>query len=329
MQQQREAAAGYCSCNAVMRASLQPICCCCCLSQCGYSLYVSLQPTTSVLRDIWQQQELLITPAAATSAAATRLAYGGLDDALWHSLCLLQAFGRPAAAGATAAQVVAALARIGCCCIAISNDLRPSSLQQHVQQKELLRLPHPPADDADVDAAARLAAAADSSKNHSSRSSNCDAFSYHSISSCLHGHAATGRERVHLSLHLLGATVKAIILPGAGTLALCYVGCFVAAAALQAAMHLAASDPAGTYDSQYLTLRGIVVPLWVADISLGIAIFAAAAVAAGPLLLHHAQAAYRTAAAAAEADRLFLSASTADARGPPDGIPSGRECLAT
>lgn len=216
-----------------------------------------------------------------------------------HAL-FFQAFGIPAGAGAAAAQVVAAVLRIGCCCLAILKDLGEMSDQCPVQKLNALGCSASsqqlvPQDFSDC-----------SNKKRSEGSKITTAFNASRGRSRQAGpilsYAETARRWNREAL----AAIWTLLPPGAASLALRYACCIVAATAARSILRQASFEfgegtaAAAGYDLQQVMLGGHAVSLWAAEISLAVVVCAASVAAVGPLLLQQVREAYCSLAAAQE-----------------------------
>ncbi|KAL8271547.1 hypothetical protein Esti_004582 [Eimeria stiedai] len=214
---------------------------------------------------------------------------------------LFPVWGQTAAAGAAVAQAAAAVCRIFCCCACLSTNIFFIQLQQNEKG-------------ADRTAGDALVTRADSSND---RSSTCGAVSKRSR--CLRPsappEAATKQvEQEHARIASVASTyavLKAVQPPGFTNLLLRYGCCVLVAAAAQASLRAAAFDAGANtmtilaaqgYNSQQVRLWDTTVPLWWAELLVGVGVCLAATICAGPLLLSQARKTYFAAVAVADSD---------------------------
>lgn len=206
------------------------------------------------------------------------------------------AVGIPAGAGAAAAQVAAAVLRIGCCCFSISKDLgQASGFARKLKVHGYWTAPHQPVSQGSSDCSRRTRA------KSNSVTTTCSILGKPPCKAV--GVLQIGDATRHWNAEVL-PVLWTILPPGARALVLRYSCCFVAAAAARSILRQASFDcgegTAATtgYDLQQVMVGGRAVPLWVAEMSLAIIACAASVAAAGPLLMQQARDAYKSVAVA-------------------------------
>ncbi|KAL8446345.1 hypothetical protein Emed_005082 [Eimeria media] len=211
-------------------------------------------------------------------------------------------WGQAAAAGAAVAQAVAAVCRIFCCCACLSTSIPSIQLRQNENS-------------ADHTAGDALVPGANSSNNRTRSCGNvskrCRCLGPSGLPEAAANQVEQEPARRSASIASTCAVLKAIQPPRSTDLLLRYGCCFALAAAAQAALRAAAfeaevdtkaSPAAQGYNAQQVRLGGISVPLWWAELSLGVSVCLAAAAYAGPLLLAQVRGTYFAAVAAADAE---------------------------
>lgn len=233
-------------------------------------------------------------------------AAGGWSYVAMSCRLMMQAWGKGAAAGVAAAQVVSGACRVICCCAVISNDLHIHSLQQKQQQST-----NTPARSAPAVAKSGVGHRSGCAGSYGSK--RCEiatrvtdnARDSEPLAANSKGKIAF-RSWLFSSILRFRKALEILMPPGSGDMLSRYGCCFVIAAALQAAMRGMAIEVASNmnaaesrgYNSMHLLLWGRVVPLWKGEVVLGLTVCVSAVAMTGPVLVLHVRKAYLAAAAA-------------------------------
>ena len=208
-----------------------------------------------------------------------------------------------AGAGAAAAQTAAAILRICCCSFCIARDLRILSLQRDKQQQR------PAAPAAKENTVRRCSRSSSTSLNRSSSTNAASGATTGTAAAATAAAVASGYEEGPVPLGL-GTALRALLPPGVLALLYRYASCFAVAAATRNLLRAsafeaaegsataatsatagatAAAATAARYDMQHVRLWMYTLPLWAAELLLGLGVFIVAAATAGRLLLQMAR----------------------------------------